>query len=143
MTSLSSATTGALNPSPTFICQSATGPSLGHCRLIADTLSPFRRGPRNCGQSSARATRESSRAVFRMAVRRHIRYLSSVGFQQYGAQLLRVIEKGTLSDDAFNELALELFALQIEHNAAYGKLCGKGKNPRSWREIPVVPTVAF
>jgi hypothetical protein len=44
-------------------------------------------------------------------------------------------------------LALELFALQFKHNAAYRKLCeARGQTPdtvRDWREIPTVPTAAF
>jgi len=72
-----------------------------------------------------------------------MRYLSIVGFQQYVPQLLRVIEKGTLSEEAFNDLALELFTLQIEHNPAFRTLCVTRKSPRSWQEIPAVPTAAF
>jgi hypothetical protein len=40
-------------------------------------------------------------------------------------------------------MALELFALQLEHNAAYRTLCRGRKQVRSWREIPAVPTAAF
>ena len=72
-----------------------------------------------------------------------MRYLFSVGFQRYVSKLLPLIGKGVVSDDAFNELALELFALQLEHNAAYRKLCQGGKDVHSWREILAVPTAAF
>ena len=47
----------------------------------------------------------------------------------------------------FNELALELFALQFKHNAAYRKICETRKlTPQvveHWTQIPAVPTAAF
>jgi len=57
----------------------------------------------------------------------------------------------------FNRLALELFALQFQHNAAYRKICAARLPRRSeakaggltpgvvehWTQIPVVPTAAF
>jgi hypothetical protein len=47
----------------------------------------------------------------------------------------------------FNQLALELFALQLKHNPAYRKICaGRKLMPRAvehWTEIPVVPTAVF
>ena len=47
----------------------------------------------------------------------------------------------------FNSLALELFALQFKHNAAYRKICeARGLAPgvvEHWTRIPVVPTAAF
>jgi len=50
-------------------------------------------------------------------------------------------------DHAFNELALELFALQFKYNPAYQKICsGRGLTPkdiRDWAQIPFVPTAAF
>ena len=66
-----------------------------------------------------------------------------MGFQQYVSQLLRVIDKGTVFDDAFDEMAIELFALQLEHNTAYRTLCGGRMSPQSWEEIPAAPVVAF
>ena len=54
-----------------------------------------------------------------------------------------MIAKGVVSDDTFNELAIELFALQLEHNAAYRLLCKERKQVTSWEEIPAVPTAAF
>lgn len=66
-----------------------------------------------------------------------------MGFQQYVLQLLRVIEKGALSDAHFNEMALQLFELQWEHNAAYRTLCQTKRDVRTWEDIPPVPTVAF
>ena len=58
-------------------------------------------------------------------------------------QLLGVIEKGTLSDERFNELALQLFSLQREHNAAYRRLGADKKEVHRWHEVPAVPTAAF
>jgi hypothetical protein len=47
----------------------------------------------------------------------------------------------------FERLALALFRLQFEHNAAYRKLCeARGASPatvRCWEGIPAVPTSAF
>jgi len=61
----------------------------------------------------------------------------------FATRLCQLIGIGTLSDESFNELALELFALQLEHNAAYRTLCGGSKAPQSWADIPAVPTAAF
>jgi hypothetical protein len=50
-------------------------------------------------------------------------------------------------DHAFNELALELFALQFKYNPAYRKICeARGVAPKDisdWTQIPFVPTAAF
>jgi len=47
----------------------------------------------------------------------------------------------------FDSLALELFALQFKHNAAYRKICqARGVAPdiaEDWTRIPAVPTAAF
>jgi hypothetical protein len=47
----------------------------------------------------------------------------------------------------FNELALELFALQFKHNSAYRKICEARKlTPQvvgHWTQIPAVPAAAF
>ena len=47
----------------------------------------------------------------------------------------------------FDTLALELFALQFQHNAAYRKICeARGLTPKvveHWTRIPAVPTAAF
>ncbi|MGA2853369.1 MAG: hypothetical protein ABSE90_04490 [Verrucomicrobiota bacterium] len=47
----------------------------------------------------------------------------------------------------FDALALELFALQFENNAAYRKICrARGRTPQvveHWTQIPAVPTEAF
>jgi len=52
------------------------------------------------------------------------------------------------ADEAtFESLALELFALQFQHNPAYQKICAAWRltpeNVRSWTQIPAVPTGAF
>jgi hypothetical protein len=50
-------------------------------------------------------------------------------------------------ENEFNTLALELFALQFQHNAAYRKICAaRGLTPgvvEHWTRIPAVPTSAF
>src|SRR5262244_2042368 len=50
-------------------------------------------------------------------------------------------------ENSFNHLALELFALQFEHNRAYQEFCErKSLRPsavESWRQIPAVPAAAF
>jgi len=50
-------------------------------------------------------------------------------------------------DGDFNSLALELFALQFQHNAAYRKICAaRSLTPgivEHWTQIPAVPTAAF
>ena len=55
--------------------------------------------------------------------------------------------QSAIGNRQFSELALELFALQFEHNAAYRKICeSRGLTPgmvEHWTQIPVVPTAAF
>ena len=52
-----------------------------------------------------------------------------------------------ISDKEFSKLALELFALQFQHNSAYRKICEARKlTPQiieHWTQIPAVPTSAF
>src|SRR5947208_3048704 len=51
------------------------------------------------------------------------------------------------TEEGFNSLALELFALQFTHNAAYRRLCEvRRTSPQTithWPQIPAVPTAAF
>jgi len=51
------------------------------------------------------------------------------------------------SDGPFNRLALDLFVLQFQWNAAYRKLCEarelSPENVSCWTDIPAVPTSAF
>lgn len=53
----------------------------------------------------------------------------------------------TATEARFNELALEVFALQCEHVPSYRRLCSaRGVTPdrvAHWTELPAVPTVAF
>ena len=50
-------------------------------------------------------------------------------------------------ENEFNVLALELFALQFKHNAAYRKICeARRLTPKvveHWTQIPAVPTAVF
>ncbi len=49
-------------------------------------------------------------------------------------------------DERFDALARALWAFQVEHCEPYARFCGarlSGASPRSWREIPAVPTGAF
>jgi hypothetical protein len=52
-----------------------------------------------------------------------------------------------IGESQFNELALELFALQFENNFAYKKICeARGRTPEAvehWTQVPAVPTAAF
>ena len=55
--------------------------------------------------------------------------------------------RGRYPEPEFNSLALELFALQFQHNSAYQKICAARKlTPQTvehWTQIPAVPTAAF
>lgn len=66
------------------------------------------------------------------------------------SDLLAVLHRGVeqeLSDDAFNALALRLFAYQYDTNIPYHTYCRRrGKTPATvqhWRDIPAVPIGAF
>ncbi len=64
----------------------------------------------------------------------------------FAARLRESIASG-FDEKNFGTLALELFALQFAHNAAYRKLCETRKltpqNVEHWTRIPAVPTAAF
>jgi hypothetical protein len=64
-----------------------------------------------------------------------------------GTSLPPVQHDRPLSDEQFSALALELFALQFTHNAAYRRLCeARGVLPATvehWWRIPAVPAAAF
>ena len=54
----------------------------------------------------------------------------------------------TLGDDEFNELALRIFAHQLQYNEPYARYAGSfgwsaSVLPPSWHEIPPVPTAAY
>ena len=67
----------------------------------------------------------------------------------FAARLRELIANRQLAigNQQFSELALELFSLQFEHNAAYRQICEVRKlTPQvvaHWTQIPVVPTAAF
>lgn len=73
-----------------------------------------------------------------------------ITIEQYAASLMEWLESegaqggGNLD---FNSLALNLFRLQFENNAAYAALCRRrGKTPgvvSRWEDIPAAPTTAF
>lgn len=68
-------------------------------------------------------------------------------------EILRVIaawhERGDeLSDEAFNDLALRVFAYQLETNAPYARYCAalgmtRESLPPSWEAIPAAPAAAY
>jgi len=55
--------------------------------------------------------------------------------------------EGYFSPETFNSLALEMFALQYQHNPAYQKICQARQrtpaNVHHWAQIPFVPTSVF
>jgi len=61
--------------------------------------------------------------------------------------LLAFIAQDGCSDDAFDAMALRLFAHQHAHNEPFRRFCqGRGATPRqvrSWRDIPAVPINGF
>ena len=59
-------------------------------------------------------------------------------------EFTRVSRYGAGDSQRFEQLALELFQLQSNHNPAYCRICdARGIKPVNWREIPAVPTSAF
>lgn len=64
-------------------------------------------------------------------------------------ELLALFRRGMepLDDDAFNRLALRVFAYNFHHVSAYAGYCrARDRSPddvRHWLEIPAVPTAAF
>lgn len=62
-------------------------------------------------------------------------------------ELQAYIEGGINDDARFNELALELFAYQYRHNAAYRRFCRSRRAEPGrllrWEQIPAVPLTAF
>ncbi|MBK0394111.1 long-chain fatty acid--CoA ligase [Ramlibacter algicola] len=67
--------------------------------------------------------------------------------QQAVERLLAFLAQDGCTDAQFDAMALELFALQYEHDEAYRRFCQRrGASPRrvqSWRDIPPVPISAF
>jgi hypothetical protein len=68
-------------------------------------------------------------------------------FADFNARLREFIRYSSSAAHQFEALALELFQLQFQHNAAYRRLCeARGLTPKkvsSWQDIPAVPTSAF
>lgn len=62
-------------------------------------------------------------------------------------RFIRAVSMSDFNDNAFNDLALELFQYQLEKNAVYRGICRQqGLTPNRmthWREIPAVTTSAF
>jgi hypothetical protein len=69
----------------------------------------------------------------------------NTGFIQFEARLRPFMREGPLG--GFDDLALELFQLQFEHNLPYRRFCeAERRTPgrvKSWREAPAMPTAAF
>ena len=67
-------------------------------------------------------------------------------FSHFAARLRAAIATGFRPED-FPALALELFALQFQHTAAYQTICRSRRltpaNVTDWTQIPAVPTAAF
>lgn len=67
--------------------------------------------------------------------------------QQIINQLMTILSLDSLSEDEFNQIALQIFAYQYTNNLPYRKFCQqKGKTIRtvkSWKDIPAVPINAF
>jgi hypothetical protein len=69
------------------------------------------------------------------------------GLSRFAARLREFISRSTSEQLNFSALALELFALQFEHNANYRRICDtRHLSPLTithWSQIPSVPTTAF
>lgn len=67
--------------------------------------------------------------------------------EAHGENSKRETRNSNLGETEFNTLALRLFALQLDCNAAYRRLCeARGVKPAAlqhWSQIPAVPTTAF
>lgn len=73
--------------------------------------------------------------------------------RQLDEAILRVIERWratgeALSDEEFDDLALRIFDYQLRYNAPYAAYCAtkdisRTRMPKSWEEIPPVPSPAF
>jgi len=71
----------------------------------------------------------------------------TLGFSQFAARLRELILRSSPEESVFGTLALELFALQFDHNSAYRRICeARHVTPLTvthWSQIPAVPTPAF
>lgn len=69
------------------------------------------------------------------------------------AEILALIERWhhhgqDIADDAFNDLALRIFAHQLRFNERYARYCATSgvsleRMPTSWEQIPPIPSAAF
>jgi hypothetical protein len=70
---------------------------------------------------------------------------TTTSFSEFSAQLRELIRCG--DTQRFDSIALELFALQFEHNHAYRTFCeatnARPDTVRHWAHIPAVPTAGF
>jgi len=61
--------------------------------------------------------------------------------------LLTFLQREDASDDDFNQLALDIFAYQFQHNQPYRRFATqRGRTPftvKHWRNIPAIPISAF
>ncbi len=77
------------------------------------------------------------------------KYRMNKELSNFAAHLRELISnrQSAIGNRQFNKLALELFALQFENNAAYRKICEARKfTPQTvehWTQIPFVPAGAF
>lgn len=73
--------------------------------------------------------------------------MNSIDTLESFATRLRRHMSSSIEAAAFNDLALELFALQFEHNPAYRRFCrGRRVSPAGiprWEQIPAIPARAF
>lgn len=77
--------------------------------------------------------------------------ITELSFADYGSQFRDFISRSqnpaAATEAQFDALALTLFQLQFQYNAAYRHLCAaRGMEPdniATWREIPAAPTGAF
>ncbi len=69
------------------------------------------------------------------------------GIRESLRALMRPGGAAALSDRRFNDLALQTFRFQFQHNESYRRYCARrGCIPEAvtdWRDIPAVPTAAF
>lgn len=104
---------------------------------------PYIKLPLGCGGKPARAVADKNRMTTTSIFSNHAARL-----RQFMAQSLAASEPSAgVLHETFNQLALETFAIQFEHNAACQKWCKSvGASPEvvgHWADIPALPTSAF
>jgi hypothetical protein len=75
---------------------------------------------------------------------------STSSFEEFAARLrgfIQAAQRVAGRENVFGELALDLFALQFEHNEPYRRFCESRRvSPRTvehWSRVPAIPTSAF